>query len=216
VLRSVGLSREAELPSGGTLQSKLRALEEADFIAGFVPYGRRTKDTTYRLVDEFTAFHLKWMERAPRGALAGGVDYWMKKSRSPSYRAAAGYAFEGACLKHAARIADALGLAGVAAEVSWWRWLPGRGSNEAGAQVDLLFDREDGVITLCELKYSTEPFKLTKAHAHALAHKASVFAARTRTRKDVQIALVTPEAPAPSLWLEDVVDQIVTADALFA
>ncbi len=218
--KTVGLTRSeiaeaTKMPSGGTLHNKLRALEEADFIAGFTSYGKRNKDTTYRLIDEFTGFHIKWMERAPRGAFAGGAAYWVKKSQTPSYRASAGYAFEGVCLKHASLIGNALGLASVAAEVSSWRFVPPPRSKDNGAQVDLLFDRADGVITLCELKYSAEPFKLTKGYAHALADKARVFAERTRTRKDVQIALVTPEPPAKSIWLEDAIDQIVTAKALF-
>ena len=220
--KTVGLTRgeisqATAIPSGGTLVKKLRALEEADFIAGFTPYGRRNKDTTYRLIDEYTTFYLKWIERAPRGVFASGGDtFWATKSATPSYRAWVGYAFEGVCLKHSLQIGKALGLQGIAFDVSSWRYQAPAKSKEQGAQIDLLFDRSDGVITLCELKYSLDPFKLTKGYARDLAHKANVFRERTGTRKDIQIALITPQKPAQSLWLDDIVDCVVVADDLFA
>ncbi len=211
------ISRATSIPSGGTLVKKLRALEEADFIAGFTPYGRRTKNTTYRLIDEYSAFYLTWIERAPRGVFAsGGTAFWATKSKAPSYRSWAGYAFEGICLKHSVQIGAALGLQGIASQVSSWRYVPPTKSKAQGAQIDLLFDRDDGVVTLCEIKYSAEPFKLSKSYARALADKAQVFRDRTGTRKDVQIALVTPDPPARSLWLDDIVDRIVTVDDLFS
>jgi len=212
----IELLQATSLPSGGGFARMLRALEEADFIGGFVPFGRKIKDASYRLIDEFTTFHLTWIERAPRGVLAGnGAKHWASRARMPSYRAWAGYAFEGLCLKHAGALQHALGLDAVSAVPSTWRWVPPTRSKALGAQIDLLFDRSDGVITLCEIKYTAEPFKLTKAYARTLATKVEVFRERTRTTKDVQLALITPMTPAPSLWLDEVIDAVVTADALF-
>jgi hypothetical protein len=83
------------------------------------------------------------------------------------------------------------------------------------AQVDLLFDRSDGIVNFCELKYASEDFVLTKAYAKQLANKAEVFRARTKTKKDVVVTLVTTHGLKPGLWNDEVIDSVVTAEELF-
>ena len=205
------------LPSGGRLGRRLRELEEAGFIASLPPYRAKKKNTLYRLIDEYCWFYLRWIEKAPRGILArGGEDYWITKSATPAHRAWAGYAFESLCLKHAHEIRRALGIAGVASEVATWRHVPrGRSAHRRGAQVDLLFDRDDGVNTLCELKYSTQRFKVSRSYARELQDKITVFEEQTRTAKDVQLALITTRGLQPNSWSADLVDAVVTVDRLF-
>jgi len=204
--------------SGGGLKRRLQELCEAGFVASFTPYGRKRRDTAYRLVDEFSFFFLKWMQDAPRGLLAqAGTDYWLGQRGSPAYNAWAGYAFEAVCLKHIRQIQRALDIpAGVATRVGTWRHVPGaRSPRREGAQIDLLFDRDDGVVTVCEIKHSPEPYVLTKAYARSLAERIDVFTKRTRTKKRVSLALITVAGMKPNLWSEDLVDTVVTADALF-
>ncbi len=205
------------LPSGGRLGSRLRELEEAGFIASLPPYMAKKKNTLYRLIDEYSWFYLRWIEKAPRGVLArGGIEYWLNKSLSPGYRAWAGYAFESLCFKHAHRIRDALGMAAIPCEVATWRHAPrGRSARRRGAQVDLLFDRDDGVINLCELKYCKDRFVVTRAYAGELKDKIAIFEQQTRTKKEVHLTLVTTHGLRPNAWSEDLVDSVVTADELF-
>lgn len=207
-----------DVSSGGGLNRRLRELEEAGFVGRLSPWGAKKKNAVYRLLDEYTWFYLQWIERAPKGVLAGdGASYWVDKAQTPAYRAWAGYAFEGLCLKHAHLIKRALGLGSVATEVGTWRWIPRqRSTTRAGAQIDLLFDRADGIINLCELKYAAEPFTITKAYARELRDKIAIFEEVTGTRKDVHLTLVTPEGLKRNLWSEDLVASEVTADALFA
>ena len=205
----------AGMASGGRATRRLDELEAAGFLARFVPYGRRRRNTAYRLIDEYCLFYLRWIEGAARSSLgAGGAKYWLARVDSPAYHAWAGYAFEGICLKHAAQIEAALGIETLANEIGTWRYLPPRGSKQVGAQVDLLFDRPDGIINLCELKYASRDFALTKAYAKQLATKAEVFREQTRTKKDVVVTLVTTHGLAPGLWNDEVIDSVVTADAL--
>ena len=203
--------------SGGRFASRLHELEEAGFIASFRPYGRKTKDTSYRLIDEYVWFYLSFIEKAPRGVLArGGDEYWVAKSTTPAYRAWAGYAFEGICLKHAQEIRKALGIAGLSVETANFRYLPGRGERtKRGAQIDLLFDREDGVITLCEIKYGSDDFRITKSYARDLINKIEVFEERTKTKKQILLALVTTHGMNPNAWSEDLIDNVVVAEDLF-
>lgn len=205
----------ARVASGGRLTRRLDELEAAGFLARFVPYGKRSRDTSYRLIDEYSLYYLRWIDTAPRSTFgARGPNYWVSQANSPAYRAWAGYAFEGICLKHAAEIEVALGIAAMPNEVGTWRFAPPKGSSYPGAQVDLLFDRPDGVINLCELKFAAENFKLTKAYAKALVTKCEIFKERTKTKKDVVITLVTTHGLAPGLWNDEVIDSVVTADAL--
>jgi hypothetical protein len=206
----------AGLASGGRVTRRLDELEAAGFLARFVPYGRARRDASYRLIDEYSLFHLRWIEPAPASMLrASGERYWLSRAGTPAYRAWAGYTFEGICLKHAAQIQSALGIDGMANEVATWRYASRSGAtDEVGAQIDLLFDRPDGVINLCELKFATDDFVLTKAFAKELLTKAEVFKARTGTKKDVVITLVTTHGLKPGLWNDDVIDSVVVADQL--
>lgn len=217
-----GLGRDellasASLSSGGRSSRRLDELEAAGFLARYVPWGRSRRDSVYRLVDEYCLFYLHWIESAPASVLPDrGAQYWLAKMATPAFRAWSGYAFEGICLKHAAEIQAALGIDSMANEVGTWSYRPSRGVRDAmGAQVDLLFDRPDGVVNLCELKYAADDFVLTKAYAKELVTKAEVFKERTKTKKDVVITLVTTHGLKPGLWNDEVVDSVVTVQDLF-
>lgn len=91
-----------------------------------------------------------------------------------------------------------------------------KGSDEDGAQIDLLFDRNDDVVTLCEIKYTTAPYKLTKSEAQALLRKIEVFKKQTRTPKQVTIALITPQEPQETVYAQNVISGSVTLKDLMA
>lgn len=210
------LISSAGLNSGGRVTRRLDELEAAGFLARFAPYGKTKRDTSYRLIDEYSLFYLRWIEPAPTSSFGvRGTKYWISKSSTPAFRAWAGYAFEGICLKHAEEIQKALGIDGMANEVGTWRYVPRKGArDQTSAQVDLLFDRPDGIINLCELKYAADEFVLTKAYAKELVTKADVFRTRMQTKKQVVITLVTTHGLKPGLWNDEVIDSVVTAENL--
>ncbi len=146
--RATGITRDelikaTGLPSGGTLAKRLKELEEAGFITHLPPYRNKTKQTIYRLIDEYAWFYLKWIQRAPRGVLAAGdSSYWLSRRQSSSFHTWSGYAFEATCYKHSSQIQRALGIHTIASEIATWRYYPKTaGSQKQGAQIDLLFDR---------------------------------------------------------------------------
>jgi len=209
------LMRSAKIASGGRLSRRLDELEAASFLARYVPYGKKSREATYRLIDEFSLFHLKWIDGMSRSSLnTRGGKYWLAKANTPGYRSWAGYAFEGVCLEHSAQIEAALGIDGMANEVGTWHYRPKPGSRDSGAQIDLLFDRPDGVINVCEIKYAQEEFRLTKSYAKELVNKVDVFKHRTKTKKEVVLTLVTTYGLRPGLWNDEVIENVVTADAL--
>ena len=106
----------------------------------------------------------------------------------------------------------ALGISGVrCVEGSW----VGKG-DDRGAQVDLLIDRDDNVINLCEMKFSNAPFRIDRGYASELGGKVVAFTSATRTRKSVFLTMVTTHGVADNAYSRQLMESEVTADALFA
>lgn len=180
-----------KLPSGGTLTQRLDELEAAGFLLRALPFGRKEKDQWFRLGDEFSLFYLNWM--APLGRRSPGQDHWLRVRNSPRWRAWSGCAFELFCHKHVANLKRALGISGVETTESVWQHRPrlGAKSPERGAQIDLLIDRKDNCINLCEMKFSDTPFVIEKDYALELRRKLATFQSATRTRKTLFLTFVT-------------------------
>ncbi len=180
--------------SGGRIVAWLSELEQAGFIAQRTPFGRKKKGIYYVMNDEYSLFYFKWLEPIKKTLLEEGETsgYWELQKNSPSWNSWSGYAFESVCLKHIRQIRESLGLPRTALAYTW-RYAPTAGSDEKGAQIDLLFDRADNGITLCDIKYSRTPFVLDKAYAEKLQRQITVFKEQTNTTKNICIAFVAPE-----------------------
>ena len=203
--------------SGGSLNRRLKELEEAGFIARITPYEKRKKNTLHRIVDPYVYFYLSWIERAPDGVFrANGEKYWLEKRRTHAYEAWAGYTFENICLTHVPWIQRALRLDHISFEVGSWCFVPAGGRAEhSGAQIDLLFDRDDQVISLCEIKHNTETFSIDKAYARELKRKIETFQSVTGTRKHLQLVLIAVNGFKPNIWSEGLVDVSLSAEEIF-
>jgi uncharacterized protein len=215
-----GISRDeliklTKISSGGSLQKRLSELQAAGFIQSFIPYGKKHRHLYYRVIDEYCLFYLHWIEPALQSGKTFGKNYWQNIIHTPNYYSWAGNAFESICFKHIEEIRLALGLEDISCAIGNWRHIPESYSKQDGAQIDLLFDRNDNAITLCEIKYSQEPYVLTKAYAKELAHKIDLFQEHTNTQKQIFMALVTGNGLKPTLWAEDLIQHIVTLEALF-
>jgi len=195
--------------SGGWTTEVLEELEASGFIMRTPQFGRDKKDAVYRLADEHSLFHLHWIEKH-RGRSDGA---WLRIRGSPAWRAWSGYSFEGVCLKHADRLRAALGIAGVQTEESTWRHRSGDDSD--GAQIDLVIDRKDRCINLCEMKFSEAEFSIDKAYARSLARKRETFRTLTGTSKSLFTTLVTTHGLAPTRHRGAAADVSVDMSALF-
>lgn len=208
--KNKGLTREelvaqSGLSNGGYITKVISELEESGFITIVYPFGKRIKNALYRLTDQFTLFHFKFMQdRKTRGEGA-----WLSRIDSPSWRAWSGYAFENVCFQHIPQLKKALGISGVYTENSSWK------SRDPGAQIDLLIDRRDHVISVCEMKFSKDPYVITKGYRAELEKKLSAFRMETGTRKTVFLAFVTTMGLAENRHSLGLVQNVVTMDALF-
>ncbi len=186
--KSKGLTREeicigSKLANGGGLTRLLDELEQSGFIRKYNPYGKKSRSSLYQLSDFFSLFHLKFMQNYK----AYGKNHWIKMIDSPSYRAWSGYAFEQVCLYHVSKINEALGISGIDTEISSWKSV----SDKNGAQIDLVIDRRDGIINLCEMKFSVSPFIIDKKYDAELRNKVGTFKSETKTRKSIFTTMVT-------------------------
>ncbi len=217
-----GLSREeiivkTGLSSGGTFASRLNELEAAGFIQSFLPYGKKSREKKYKLSDEYSLFYLKWIEPTLLGKiLIRGQGYWAKKSQTPAFKAWSGYAFEALCFKHLEKIIYKLRLTSISFEAGSWRFVPSKNQTaENGAQIDLLFDREDGIINICEIKYSSEEFVIDKKYASELKEKMWIFEKMAKINKQTSLVLITTFGIKKNVWSEGLVDNVVTLNDLF-
>jgi uncharacterized protein len=206
-----GLSRTeiltaTKLKDGGSFSKLLRELEQSDFIAAYYPFDKVKKETLYRLVDEYSLFYLKFIRNKKN-------INWMQLSATPAYKIWSGYTFENTCMKHIDKIKAALGIASVYTEQSSFIY---KGNVAAdGTQIDLLIDRKDNVINICEAKFYDKPFSITKAYAAELRNKMRIFQERTKTRKSLFLTILSAYGLVQNEHSIGFVQQEVTMESLF-
>lgn len=195
------------MPDGGTFTTTLAELEQCGFLRGYRDFSKRRRGEMYQLIDPFTLFWLRFVE--------GRDDerWWSVNRLGARVRSWSGRAFELVCMLHVPQMLKALGVSGVSVGVCSWR----SSTAEPGAQIDLVLDRADGVVDLCEMKWvrSGEPYAIDKACSQALLCKAEAFANETNTPKTPHLILVTPGGTKRNAY-QGVVSGEVTADDLFA
>lgn len=209
--KAKGLTREEiieynGLPNAGSTTRVLNELEESGFIRKYVPFGKKYRNSLYQLVDFYSLFYLRFIKNTHLADLPD----WLTFIDTPVYRAWSGYAFEQVCLYHVPLIKQALGISGVQTSVSSWRSM----SKDNGTQVDLVIDRRDQVINLCEMKFSINTFTIDKRYAEELRNKISVFKQETSTRKSVFLTMVTTYGLKVNSY-SSLVQNSLTMDALF-
>jgi hypothetical protein len=209
--RKEGLTREeiskaTAIPATGKLTRILEELEESGFLRQYAPMGRRKRGSIYQLMDNFTIFHAQFMA----GRTTARRGFWLGSVDSPMRNAWEGIAFERLCMWHQDAIKAALGIAGVAAEISSWR----SARKTGGTQIDMLIDRKDGVINLCEMKFSRDEFAIGDAYAKKLRERTELFRSETGTRKSIHLTFVTSYGVKRN-ENSDIVQSQVTLDDLF-
>ncbi len=203
------LLKTKTIKSGGTLTLRLEELALSGFIELYRPFGKRTKDALYRVIDEFSVFHLQFID----GQSAAGGESFLRLYDSPAFTSWAGFSFESVCMQHADQIKTALGIAGIHASTAGY--VARARDGVEGVQVDILFDRPDQAITLIEAKYSQDEYALTKAYAAPPREKVSRFRQHTSTKKQLFLALITTFGLRQNQYSIGLVDDVVALDDLY-
>lgn len=178
------ISEKLGITTGGTLTKTLNALTASDFTTSFVPLDKN-KEKYYKLTDNFCLFYLNFIEK--RGT--NDESFWQHSVLSPAIAAWQGFAFEEVCFAHSRQIKAALGIAGIQTKVSS---LVITGDEEhPGMQIDMLIDRADRVINLCEIKYCNQEFVIDKLYEEKLRHRAERLRELTKNRRNIHLTLIT-------------------------
>lgn len=206
-----GLTREEivnglKMSKGGVLTEILTNLQNCDFIRKYHSFGKKQRDAVYQLTDLFTLFYHNFMKNE-----VTDEHTWSNMLDNPKRVSWMGYAFEQICLLHLPQIKKALGISGMLTQVSSWTGSDG----EDKGQIDLVIDRRDRVVNLCEMKFSTQPFEITKPYSEKLRNRMALFRCVTKTTKSLANTFVTTFGVKVGKY-SGLVNSEVTMDDLFS
>lgn len=200
--------RIAKLSDNDIFSRVLSDLQLCGFVRRYSAIGKKSRNGFYQLIDNYTLFYLSFITQ-----LNGNSEsFWTDTIDTPLRNAWTGLAFERLCLWHIPQIKTALGINGINCSVYSWRTEPNE--QHCGAQIDLLIDRNDGVINLCEMKFADSEYALDSTEESKLRNRRSAFRLDTETKKSVHITLVTTYGLRKNSH-SGIVQSVVTLNDLF-
>lgn len=202
------LLEKSKLPNNSAFTKMLRNLEDSGFIRTYRYFGNKKRGTFYQLSDFFTMFYLQFV----KDNYGRDEDFWSHNIDSPSRRSWAGLTFEQLCKDHIKQIKQKLSIGGISSDVSSWSVKADK--DHKGAQIDLLIDRRDRVINICEMKFSENQYEIKKDYDEELRNKIAVFKEVTGTKKAIQLIMVTTYGVKQNMYSSIMQDE-VTLDDLF-
>ena len=207
-----GLTREeivkfSTISNGGGLTAILEELALCGFISINNNFSTKKSLPLYQLTDFYSLFYLHFV-KDKRGT---DSDYWSSLAHTGTHTSWAGYSFEILCQTHISQIKRALSIGGVVSYSSGWR---SKGA-ENGAQIDFLIDRNDHIINLCEMKYATKEFVITKVDDKNLQNKRAVFIEETNTKKSVHITMITTYGVKHNEYRNNIQSEVLLDDLFY-
>ena len=192
----------------GSSTRMLKALEMSDFIRPYVPFGKSLREVYYKLIDPFCLFYLKFVHTRKEM----DPEFWMHNVTSASINSWRGFAFEEICFNHVDKIKKALNILGVSSRQSGWAVI-GDDDTEGG-QIDLLIERKDNVVNMCEMKFYSELITISKAYHAKLVHRQNLLMKNLSRKTVVLPVLVTTEGLAYNEY-SGIFQNVVIIDDLF-
>lgn len=202
------LVSELKIKDCGNMTRWLEDLENCGFIRRYSMPGSKTKNSVFQLIDNFTLFHFKFLVDKKRV----DDDFWSKIQISPLYSNWVGLAFERVCLLHTEQIKKAIGVSGMLTYEYAWR--VGPDGDRPGAQIDLLIERSDRAINICEMKFYSGKFTLGKEDDEKIKERLNRFSEASKTKKALLLTMITAEGLTDNEYARDI-PIALTADCLF-
>ena len=190
------ISEKTGFTVGGTLTDALNALVASDFVIKYHPFGLSKKEWYYKLVDPFYALN---------------GSFWTQNNTSPRITVWRGFAFENVCFNHIEQIKSALGISGISTTQSAWS---SRGGDEEGTQIDLIIDRADNVVNMCELKFYSNDFNVENKYYRILLSRQELLGGMISPKKVIHQTLVTTYGLQYSEY-SGIFDHVIIMDDLF-
>jgi len=198
------------LPANGALSKMLNNLASSGFIRVVNFYGKKKKDALFQLSDYYTAFYYRYI----KDNYGRDEHYWSNAIDNPARRAWSGLTFEQLCRDHISQIKNKLGISGVLSEESVWYTQGNEEMGIPGAQIDLLIERRDRVINVCEIKFSINEYVIDKEYDMILRNKLEAFRRMTNCKKTLQTTMITTYGVKRGKY-SGVIHSQITLDDLF-
>jgi len=204
------LKEQLKLTDGGTLTTCLSNLQKCDFIRMYAGYKKKEREMMYQLTDLFTLFHLHFVRKD------NGQDehFWTNQS-DHSRENWEGHAFEMVCLHHLPEIKLRLGISGVLTNAYSWTTaarVDSDGSQWKKGQIDLLLQRADGHINVCEMKFCKGEYRITEAYDSRIRERIETFRHHTQTRDTLLCTFVTTFGLVRNEYAGRVQSQVILED----
>ena len=202
------ISSRLRITDGGAISSVLNALIASDFVMKYVPFGLNQKQHHYKLVDPFCLFYLRFV----RDRQGMNDFFWEQNIQSQPITVWRGIAFENLCFSHIRQIKKALGISGVASKQSAWSK---RGDDTDGTQIDLLIDRKDNIMNMCELKFVSDDFSVSRDYYKKIMHRQELLAGEISRKTAIHSTLITTFGLTYNEY-SGIFTNTITLDDLFA
>lgn len=206
-----GLTRKEIIKKLGTKSGKvskvIKNLERCDIIEQWLQFGNKKKEAVYRLTDFYTLFYYKFVDEN----LEHNDNWWREHCNSRSVASWQGTSFELVCMKHFRQIKEALGIRGLSTSISSWQVRPSE-EIENGAQIDMVIDRADDMIHLCEMKFCENAYELKKEEDKKLRDRLGIFKSVTGTRKHPVHTYVTTFGVANGKYKSSIHSEVTMED----
>lgn len=197
------LIKKSKHAGGGAFTRALEELIASGFVTKYPAFDKKNQKMLYRLTDEYSKFYLKYIEPNKNQ----GDNFWKTMSQQQSYISWAGFNFETICLKHITQIKKALKIQGIHSINSSW--------SIKGAQIDLVIKRADNWINLCEMKFYSTPYKITKNELEKLKNKLLKFKEDTGTKDVVVLTMITTYGVIENESYHEAIENAFEMDILF-
>jgi uncharacterized protein len=206
-----GLTRDEILTkfkviSSGWFSNILEELEASGFIEIQIPFSKNAKNASYKVIDNYSLFYVNFKKTKK-------IQSWTAMQNTQQWKTWSGLTFENVCFYHKANITKKLGISGIQTSVSSWQH---KGNDEMqGTQIDMVIDRDDKAINICEIKFNENPFIITKQYAQALRLKMTAFNHFTKNRKTLFCTFITAGGLVQNPEANSLLQATIELDDLF-
>lgn len=200
-------------PDSGGFSTVIKNLSKCDFIRSYLSFGKKEREVMYQLTDLYTLFYLRFVK-----AGNGQDEHFWSNISERKHDAWAGYAFEMVCLHHIPQIKQRLGISGIETNVFSWITKPmtdKSGTQWRGAQIDMLMERADNIINVCEMKYVGAKYVIEDSYAEHLRERKAVFRHHTKTKASLHQTFITTYGVSHNNNYSEVQSEVLLDD-LFA
>ena len=198
------IKKELKLGDGGGLSLVLNNLCQCDFVTKYYPFRKKNRGAIFQLTDPYTLFYLTFLHNRN----ITDEHLWSNLIDNPARLAWSGYSFEQVCLHHIPQIKKKLGISGILTHVSSWN----NEEDDNREQIDLVIDRQDQAINLCEMKYSRAQYILSKQYVNHLNERLETFRRVTGTNKALHLTMVTTYGIKPNKYSGMIQSEVVMDD----